>query len=133
MTTEQEAERAAFKAAIDEQHLLLTEAFERGDAQLVANRVFGRGAWLIGDGESAAIDGPAIGEVFAGFVGKYHWRSESVRYDVSGRIGYDFANAVMRSMQGDEILLFKLLFVWEKVDKEWVAAGQMYVTGAYPG
>jgi hypothetical protein len=127
-------ELIAFKEAIDARHADLTAAFERGDSTIIGNGVFHGDAWMVGDGDdNTTIGGKGISDVFANFVGKYQWQSESLRYGVSGSIGYDFANAVMRPVEEGDVLTFKLLFIWEKVDGKWVATGQMYVTGNYPG
>lgn len=133
MTGIENSEFNAFRSAIEAQHAALADAFDRGDFEVIGNGVFTEGAWLVGDGDAGTFVGSqAIGNVFADFVGKYRWTSKSVKSGVSGSVGFDFANAVMRAVEGDDVLTFKLLFIWEKVDGKWVATGQMYVTGNYP-
>ena len=132
MSTSNKAELSAFKAAIDEQHAAIGAAFDRGDAQFIGEQVFNDSAWLVGDGDDGTYYGSqAVADVFLPFVSNYTWKSESVRYGVSGTIGYDFANAVATAVNSDEVLTFKLLFIWENIDRKWVATGQMYVNGSY--
>lgn len=124
---------AAFKEAIDAQHARIADAFEKADSAIIGTDVFTDDAWLVGDGDdNTTFGGKAAGDVFAAFVGKYRWQSTSVRYGVSGSVGYDYANAVMRPVEEGDVLTFKLLFIWEKINDKWMASGQMYVTGNYP-
>ena len=56
----------------------------------------------------------------------------SYKTQVSGSSGWDWANFhVNPADPAAEPFTFKMLFLWEKIDGEWMSQGEMYVVGEF--
>lgn len=60
---------------------------------------------------------------------------ESVHPHVNGNMGWDWANFhVTPDDPAEAPFTFKILFLWERVDGQWICKGDMYVMGRFePG
>lgn len=125
------AEHREFETAIAAQHALLAEAFAQGDSSIISDRLFLPEAWSVGAAETTIKGAPAVGELFAPFVGAFHWSSHSVSLTRNGDTAWDFCGASMAAVDGSQTHHFKILFVWKNVDGAWRIAAQMYVDGEF--
>ncbi|MBG6120448.1 MULTISPECIES: YybH family protein [unclassified Sphingobium] len=126
------AELSRFKAEIKKLYDLKEQAFADGDAETIVNRFYSSDAITVGPDGKPAIGRAAFLEEYKKIVAKYNVKVESVRTYVRGDDGYDWTNFFVTSKDGSEKpFSFIILFIWTKVDGQWVCAGDPYILGRF--
>lgn len=126
------AELAAFKKAIRAKYDVKEKAFASGDADAI---VYG---FYAGDEITvAARDGIFFGSKdilpeYKKDVGVNHVKIDSVRTYVNGNAGWDWADFHVYPQDGKtKPFTFAILFLWSKINGEWVCLGDYFDYGSF--
>lgn len=128
------AELAEFKAATSALYDMKVKAFADGKADPIINRFYAENAISAGP-EGKPYEGrDAFMESYSKIVPLYNVEVEPVRTFVSGDAGWEWANfhVTPKDPATGEPFTFLILFLWTKVDGQWVSAGDFYNIGGFP-
>ena len=126
-----DSELEAFKAAIRAKYDMKEQAFANNDPQPILEKFYASDVISVGpDGTThMGTEGirPVYEEVITGDV-----KVESFYTHVNGNAGWDWVNFHVTPAEAEaKPFSFKMLFLWEKIDGEWMSKGEMYVMGAF--
>lgn len=128
------AELAQFKAATSELYDMKVKAFADGKADPIVNRFYAENAISAGP-EGKPYEGrAAFTESYSKIVPLYNVKVEPLRTFVSGNAAWEWANfhVTPKDPATGEPFTFLILFLWTKVDGQWVSAGDFYNIGSFP-
>lgn len=127
------AELAAFKAATRALYDLKEKAFAEGKAEPIVNRFYAANAVSVGP-EGKPYEGRAeFLKNYQAVVPTAKVKVEPIHSYVKGDTGWEWANFhVTPHDPKEKPFTFAILFLWSKVDGNWVAAGDFYTVGGFP-
>jgi len=107
-------------------------AFASGDIKPILNRFYSTDV-ISTDYEGITRVGTAgIRPLYEEVIDLYTVKVTSIYPNVRGDIGWDWANFEVFAKKPDvEGFVIKILFLWEKVDGEWICKGDIYVLGDF--
>lgn len=127
-----DAELAAFKQAIRAKYDLKEQAFAAHDAETIVTKFYSADVVSVGEGEGVFIGRDAIRPLYQEVVKNNHVKVESVRTFVKGDAGWDWANFRVYPTDGKtEPFTFAILFLWTRVNGEWLCKGDSFVKGSF--
>ena len=124
-------ELAAFKAAIRAKYDLKEAAFAADDPSYIVNEFYSADV-ISTDPEGKTYYGRAgIAPLYAAVIADTA-KITSRHTRVNGDMGWDWADFhVMPADASVKPFTFKILFLWERVEGDWVSRGEMYVPGSF--
>ncbi len=127
-----DAELAAFKQAIRAKYDLKEKAFAAHDAQTIVTKFYTEDVVSVGEGEGVFIGRDAIRPLYLEVVENNKVKIESVRTFVKGDAGWDWADFHVYPTDGKtEPFTFAILFLWARVNGEWLCKGDAFVKGSF--
>jgi ketosteroid isomerase-like protein len=125
-------ELAAFKQAIRAKYDLKEKAFAAHDAQTIVTRFYAADVVSVGEGEGIFMGREQIRPLYEAVVKDNLVKIESVNTFVSGDAGWDWADFnVTPADPKNPPFTFAILFLWAKVDGEWMCKGDFFVNGSF--
>ena len=127
------AELAAFEAATRKLYDMKEKAFAEGKPDPIINRFYAENAMSVGP-EGKPYEGrAAYRESYEKVVPANNVKVEPIRSYVNGNAGWEWANFhVTPKDPKEKPFTFVILFLWTKVNGQWVSAGDAYVLGQFP-
>jgi ketosteroid isomerase-like protein len=123
---------ADFKAAIRAKYDLKEQAFADGDPKPIVEEFYSEDVVSV-DSEGNTHRGRAeLLPLYTEVTKSANVRVESIYTKVRGDMGWDWANFhVTPKDPQEQPFVFKILFLWERVDGRWWCAGDMYTLGEF--
>ena len=126
------AQLRAFKKAIRAKYDLKEKAFAAHDAETIVTRFYSSDVISAGEGEGIFIGRDAIRPLYLAVVKDNTVKVESVHTFVDGNAGWDWADFhVYPADQKTQPFTFAILFLWAKVDGQWICKGDFFMTGSF--
>lgn len=126
------AELAAFKAATRALYDLKEKAFADGTADPIVNRFYAQNAVSVGPEGKPYQGRAAFLKSYQAVVPTATVRVEPIHAHVKGDTGWEWANFHVTPRDSKEKpFTFVILFLWSKVDGQWVSAGDFYTVGGF--
>ena len=123
---------AAFKQAIRAKYDLKEKAFAAHDAETIVTRFYTDDVVSVGEGEGVFIGRDAIRPLYQEVVKNNEVKVESIRTFVKGDAGWDWADFHVYPTDGKtEPFTFAILFLWTRVNGEWMCKGDSFVKGSF--
>jgi uncharacterized protein (TIGR02246 family) len=123
---------AAFKQAIRAKYDLKEKAFAAHDAETIVTKFYTDDVVSVGEGEGVFIGRDAIRPLYQEVVKNNKVKVESVRTFVKCDAGWDWADFHVYPTDGKtEPFTFAILFLWTKVNGEWMCKGDSFVKGSF--
>jgi ketosteroid isomerase-like protein len=119
----------AFKKAIRAKYELKEQAFAAHDAETIVTKFYTADVISVGEGEGIYIGRDQIRPLYQEVVKDNKVKVDSVYTFVSGDAGWDWADFHVMPEKG-EPFTFAILFLWAKVDGEWMCKGDFFVNGS---
>jgi len=119
----------AFKKAIQAKYTLKEKAFAAHDAETIVTQFYSPDVISVGEGEGIFVGRDAIRPLYQQVVKDNKVRIDSVYTFVSGDAGWDWADFHVMPDNGAPFTL-AILFLWAKVDGQWLCKGDFFVTGS---
>ena len=123
-------ELQAFKKAIRARYALKEKSFAAHDAETIVTQFYSADVISVGEGEGIFIGRDQIRPLYQQVVKDNKVRIDSVYTFVSGNAGWDWADFHVMPDKGDPFT-FAILFLWAKVDGQWMCKGDFYVHGDF--
>lgn len=123
------AELQAFKKAIRAQYALKEKAFAAHDAETIVTQFYSADAISVGEGEGIYVGRDQLRPLYQQVVKDNKVSIDSVYTFVAGDAGWDWADFHVKPDKG-EPFTFAMLFVWAKVDGEWMCKGDFFINGS---
>jgi hypothetical protein len=123
-------ELQAFKKAIRAKYAVKEQAFAAHDAETIVTRFYSSDVISVGEGEGIFIGREQIRPLYAEVVKDNTVRIDSVYTFVSGNAGWDWADFHVMPAKGKPFT-FAILFLWAKVDGEWLCKGDFFLNGSF--
>jgi len=128
------AQLRAFKKAIRAKYALKEKAFAQHDADTIVTKFYAADVISIGEGEGVRVGREQIRPLYEEVVKDNQVKIESVYSFVNGEAGWDWANFHVRPTDGKtKPFTFAILFLWAKVDGEWMCKGDFFIKGNIQG
>jgi ketosteroid isomerase-like protein len=125
-------ELTAFKQAIRAKYDLKEKAFAAHDAQTIVTKFYSDDVVSVGEGEGVFIGREAIRPLYQEVVKNNKVKVESIRTFVKGDAGWDWADFHVYPTDGKtEPFTFAILFLWTRVNGEWMCKGDAFVKGSF--
>ncbi len=126
------AQLSAFKKAIRAKYDLKEKAFAAHDAETIVTKFYSSDVISAGEGEGIFIGRDAIRPLYQTVVKDNTVKVESVHTFVDGNVGWDWADFhVYPADPKTKPFTFAILFLWAKVDGEWICKGDFFMTGSF--
>lgn len=126
------AQLSAFKKAIRAKYDLKEKAFAAHDAEAIVTKFYSKDAISAGEGEGIFIGRDAILPLYQTVVKDNTVKVESVHTFVDGNAGWDWADFhVYPADPKTKPFTFAILFLWAKVDGQWICKGDFFMTGSF--
>jgi uncharacterized protein (TIGR02246 family) len=123
---------AAFKQAIRAKYDLKEKAFAAHDAETIVTKFYTDDVVSVGEGEGVFIGRDAIRPLYQEVVKNNKVKVESIRTFVKGDAGWDWADFHVYPTDGKtEPFTFAILFLWTRVNGEWMCKGDSFVKGSF--
>jgi hypothetical protein len=122
-------ELLAFKKAIRAKYDLKEKAFAAHDAETIVTRFYSADVISVGEGEGIYIGRDQIRPLYQKVVQDNTVKIDSVYTYVSGNAGWDWADFHVQPAKG-EPFTFAILFLWARVDGEWMCKGDVFLMGS---
>lgn len=123
---------AAFKQAIRAKYDLKEKAFAAHDAETIVTKFYTDDVVSVGEGEGVFIGRDAIRPLYQEVVKNNEVKVESIRTFVKGDAGWDWADFHVYPTDGKtEPFTFAILFLWTRVNGEWMCKGDSFVKGSF--
>jgi hypothetical protein len=124
------AELQAFKKAIRAKYDMKEKAFAAGDARTIVTRFYAEDAQSVGEGYGIFHGRKDFWPLYTQAVKELNVKVTSVHTVVSGTAGWDWANFdVIPKDPKEKPFSLVILFLWQKVNGEWICKGDFYVHG----
>jgi hypothetical protein len=123
-------ELRAFKKAIRAKYDLKEKAFAQHDAETIVTRFYTADVISMGEGEGIAIGREQLRPVYEKVVKDNTVKIDSVYTFVSGDAGWDWTDFHVTPSKGEPFTL-AILFLWAKVNGEWMCKGDTYLLGSF--
>lgn len=118
-------------AAISEKQVGMKKAFAENGPIWVANEFYAPNAWVFG-GEDTWQGTEEILELYKSVCGAYTWAYESMNTIATSEDSVlDFIYGRIDSTSDDEVIEYKILFGWQKIDGDWKCITQMFAEGTW--
>jgi len=128
----QVAELAAFKQAIRARYDLKERAFAAHDAETIVARFYSADVISVGEGEGIFVGRDQIRPLYQEVVKSNKVKIESVHTYVNGNAGWDWADFHVFPTDGKtRPFTFAILFLWSRVDGQWICKGDYFMTGSF--
>ena len=125
------AELAAFKRAIRSKYDLKERAFAAHDAETIVTRFYTSDVVSVGEGEGVYVGRDQIRPLYQDVVKNNKVKIESVNTFVKGDAGWDWADFHVYPTDGKTApFTFAILFLWTRIDGEWMCKGDFFVNGS---
>lgn len=129
------SELSAFKAATRALYDLKEKAFAAGDPDPIVSRFYASNATSFGpDGKPYSGEAQFL-ESYKKVVALYSVKVEPVESYVNGDAGWEWANFRVTPKDpnsAEKPFTFVILFLWTRVNGQWVSAGDAYTVGEFP-
>jgi len=125
-----DAEMAAFKHAIRAKYDLKEKAFAEHDPETIVTKFYSEDVISIGEGEALTQGREQLRNVYVEVTQTHPnlVKIESFATNVKGDLGWDWADFhVTPEDQSVAPFTFKILFLWERRNGEWVCVGDIFV------
>ena len=129
-TSSDSAELRAFKKAIGAKYALKEKAFAAHDAETIVTQFYSADVISVGEGEGIFIGRDQIRPLYQEVVKDNLVKIDSVHTYVAGNAGWDWADFHVTPAQG-EPFTFAILFLWSKVNGDWICKGDFFVNGSF--
>jgi ketosteroid isomerase-like protein len=123
-------ELQAFKKAIRAKYAVKEKAFAAHDAETIVTRFYSADVISVGEGEGIFVGRDQIRPLYQEVVKDNTVRIDSVYTFVSGNAGWDWADFHVTPAKGAPFT-FAILFLWSKIDGEWMCKGDFFVNGSF--
>lgn len=123
-------ELLAFKKAIRARYAVKEKAFAAHDAETIVTQFYSADVISVGEGEGIFIGRDAIRPLYQQVVKDNKVKIDSVHTFVSGNAGWDWADFHVMPEKG-EAFTFAILFLWAKVDGQWMCKGDFFLMGSF--
>ena len=123
-------ELSAFRKAIRAKYALKEKAFAAHDAETIVTRFYSADVISVGEGEGIFIGRDQIRPLYQEVVKDNQVKIDSVHTFVAGDAGWDWADFHVTPAQA-EPFTFAILFLWAKVDGQWMCKGDFFVNGSF--
>jgi ketosteroid isomerase-like protein len=120
----------AFREAIRSKYELKKKAFAAHDAETIVTRFYTADAVSVGQGEGIFVGRAQIRPLYEQVVKDNQVEIDSVHTFVSGDAGWDWADFHVTPDKGEPFTL-AILFLWAKVDGEWMCKGDYFAMGSF--
>jgi hypothetical protein len=124
------AELRAFRKAIGAKYALKEKAFAAHDAETILTHFYSPDVISVGEGEGIFIGRDQIRPLYQEVVKDNLVKIDSVYTYVSGNAGWDWADFHVTPAKG-EPFTFAILFLWSKVNRNWICKGDFFVNGRF--
>ena len=126
------AQLSAFKKAIRSKYDLKEKAFAAHDAETIVTKFYSSDVISAGEGEGIFIGRDAIRPLYQAVVKDNTVKVESVHTFVDGDAGWDWADFhVFPTDPKAKPFTFAILFLWAKVNGQWICKGDFFMTGSF--
>jgi ketosteroid isomerase-like protein len=122
-------ELQAFMKAIRAKYALKERAFAAHDAETIVTQFYAADVISVGEGEGIFIGRDQIRPLYQAVVKDNRVDIDSVYTFVNGNAGWDWADFHVKPDKG-EPFTFAILFLWAKVDGQWMCKGDFFVNGS---
>jgi len=124
-------ELTAFKKAIRAKYALKERAFANHDADTIVRRFYTPDVISVGQGEGIYVGSEQIRPLYAEVVKTNKVKVDSIYTFVKGDAGWDWADFHVYPTDGKTApFTFAILFLWTRIDGEWMCKGDFFVTGS---
>jgi len=125
------AELAAFKQAIRAKYDLKERAFASHDAETIVTQFYTSDVISVGEGEGIYIGRDQIRPLYQEVVKNNKVKVDSIHTFVRGDAGWDWADFRVYPTDGKTPpFTFAILFLWTRIDGQWMCKGDFFVTGS---
>ena len=125
---------SAFKKAIRAKYAMKEKAFAAHDADTIVTKFYSADVISVGEGEGVHVGREQIRPLYEEVVKDNKVKIESVYTFVNGDAGWDWADFHVYPSDGKtKPFTFAILFLWAKVDGEWMCKGDFFVKGSMRG
>ncbi len=125
------AELTAFKKAIRAKYALKERAFANHDADTIVRQFYTPDVISVGQGEGIYVGSEQIRPLYEDVVRTNKVRIDSIYTFVKGDAGWDWADFHVYPTDGKTApFTFAILFLWTRIDGEWMCKGDFFVTGS---
>jgi hypothetical protein len=126
------ASLTAFKKAIREKYDMKEKAFAAHDAETIVTRFYTKDAISAGEGFGIFVGRGQLRPMFAKDVNLYKVKITSVHTIVRGDAGWDWVDfGVIPVDSKEKPFMLAMLFLWTKIDGEWMCQGDFYINGSF--
>lgn len=122
---------AEFRQAIRIKYDLKEKAFAEGDAETIVRRFYAGDELTVASRDAIYFGRDDILPVYRRDTGKNKVRIESFRTYVNGDAGWDWADFHVFPTDGSKPFTLAILFLWSKIDGEWVCMGDFFDFGSF--
>ncbi len=120
----------AFKKAIRAKYDLKEKAFAAHDAETIVTKFYAADVISVGEGEGIYVGRDQIRPLYQEVVKDNNVKIDSVYTFVSRDAGWDWADFHVTPDKG-EPFTFAILFLWAKVDGQWMCKGDYFMSGSF--
>jgi ketosteroid isomerase-like protein len=125
------AELTAFKKAIRAKYALKERAFANHDAETIVRQFYTPDVISVGQGEGIYVGSDQIRPLYEEVVKTNKVKIDSIYTFVKGDAGWDWADFHVYPTDGKTApFTFAILFLWTRIDGEWMCKGDFFVTGS---
>jgi ketosteroid isomerase-like protein len=125
------AELTAFKKAIRAKYALKEQAFANHDAETIVRQFYTPDVISVGQGEGIFIGSEQILPLYQEVVKTNRVKVDSIYTFVKGDAGWDWADFHVYPADGKTApFTFAILFLWTRINGEWMCKGDFFVTGS---
>jgi ketosteroid isomerase-like protein len=130
-TVASSAELTAFKKAIRAKYALKERAFANHDADTIVRQFYTPDVISVGQGEGIYVGSEQIRPLYEEVVKTNKVKIDSIYTFVKGDAGWDWADFHVYPTDGKTApFTFAILFLWTRIDGEWMCKGDFFVTGS---
>jgi ketosteroid isomerase-like protein len=124
-------ELTAFKKAIRAKYTLKERAFANHDADTIVRQFYTPDVISVGQGEGIYVGSEQIRPLYEEVVKTNKVKVDSIYTFVKGDAGWDWADFHVYPTDGKTApFTFAILFLWARIDGDWMCKGDFFVTGS---
>jgi hypothetical protein len=125
-------ELSAFKKAIRAKYDMKERAFAAGDAKTIVTKFYAEDAQSVGEGYGIFHGRKDFWPLYTQAVKELNVKVTSMHTVVSGTAGWDWADFdVIPKDPKEKPFTLAILFLWQKINGNWVCKGDFYVHGSF--